>query len=76
LLVRDLKDRPLDRIYLIGEGYDSCSQAVSKDTRIVRMEMVDLQRQFEALLKAGDVVMLKGSNSTGLYRFADRFRQN
>jgi len=74
-LLAELRQAPFDRVYLLGDGFAACRDRVAGDPRFAVIGLDDLEDILPGALVPDDRVVVKGSLSTGLYRFMQRFRQ-
>jgi UDP-N-acetylmuramoyl-tripeptide--D-alanyl-D-alanine ligase len=66
-------DARLDRLILIGEEMQPLARVVAGEIQVVRATSVDdASDALLALLRPGDAVLVKASNSVGLARLVDR----
>ncbi|MEN8723484.1 MAG: UDP-N-acetylmuramoylalanyl-D-glutamyl-2,6-diaminopimelate--D-alanyl-D-alanine ligase [Alphaproteobacteria bacterium] len=64
----------VDRVYLVGAAVKSLAAKLGRERLALCVENTkELQSRLERDLRAGDVVMLKGSNGIGLSRIVDHF---
>ena len=66
----------VDRIFLVGAEMQHLSQALPRDLQQISAPTADeLWNQLQKALRAGDVLLIKGSNASGMGKLADRLRQ-
>lgn len=69
-LIEHVKSLGLDHVYTLGEGFDQVS-GLANHTHLDGPQ--DLLTVLRNETRAGDAVLVKGSNSTGLYQMVKRF---
>lgn len=75
-LARPVVDAGVDGIFLVGAEMQHLSEALPPDLQQVSAPTADeLWNQLQKALRAGDVLLIKGSNASGMGRLADRLRQ-
>lgn len=63
-------------IFLAGKGIEPLHKALAERTESIwAVKAKDFENQLKNTLKDGDLVLLKGSNASGINRLADRLRQ-
>lgn len=66
----------VDGVFLAGAEMQHLSEALPPDLQQVSAPTADeLWNQLQKALRAGDVLLIKGSNASGMGRLADRLRQ-
>lgn len=76
-LVPLLADASLSRVYLMGAGYADVWSALPARARGAWVDTLDaLEAALRSELEHGDLVLLKGSHSTGLHRLVSRLRKS
>ncbi|MDD7973016.1 UDP-N-acetylmuramoyl-tripeptide--D-alanyl-D-alanine ligase [Roseinatronobacter sp. HJB301] len=73
-LLMDLRNQAIDQVWLLGDEFMPVFDTVSQDTRFACIGLAELRQKFSAMIDPGDLIMVKGSNSTGLFRFMERYR--
>ncbi len=73
-LVEPIAAAGVDRLYLIGSQMDVLAQCVGRERlALATRDLEQTQAVLNRDLRAGDVVMIKGSNGIGLSRLVDHF---
>jgi UDP-N-acetylmuramoyl-tripeptide--D-alanyl-D-alanine ligase len=66
----------VDGVFLAGAEMQHLSEALPRDLQQISAQTADeLWNQLQKALRAGDVLLIKGSNASGMGRIADRLRQ-
>ena len=72
-LAEDLKEAEIDRVYLVGEKMKHLADNMDESIYCAHFNTLDdLELALLADLQDNDVVMVKGSNSSGMFRLVDR----
>jgi UDP-N-acetylmuramoyl-tripeptide--D-alanyl-D-alanine ligase len=69
-----LKEKPLEAAYLIGDEFKASLSEVDHDARLRLAVLDDLESILSQHADPGDVILVKGSNSTGLFQRLEKFR--
>jgi UDP-N-acetylmuramoyl-tripeptide--D-alanyl-D-alanine ligase len=63
-ILREVLGSRVDGVFLLGEGFSQAVSRVPRDPRIrVSAELDELRRRLTEWLRAGDLVLIKGSRS-------------
>ena len=66
----------VDGLFLVGAEMQHLSEALPPDLQQISAPTADeLWNQLQKALRAGDVLLIKGSNASGMGKIADRLRQ-
>ena len=72
-LADDLKDAEIERVYLVGDNMKHLAKNMDESIYCAHFTSLDkLELALLADLQDNDVVMVKGSNSSGMFRLVDR----
>ncbi|ABI77992.1 UDP-N-acetylmuramoyl-tripeptide--D-alanyl-D-alanine ligase [Hyphomonas neptunium ATCC 15444] len=75
-LASSVVEAGVDGVFLVGAEMQHLSEALPRDLQQVSAPTADeLWNQLQKALRAGDVLLIKGSNASGMGRIADRLRQ-
>lgn len=74
-LLNFLKEKPLDAVYLVGDELKASLPLVGNDPRFVILDVKNLEGILTQQVTAGDIILVKGSNSTGLFQHLSGFRK-
>lgn len=69
-----LKEQSMDSVYLVGDEFKACMPDVQDDGRFRFTTVGDLDGILLGEADAGDVFLVKGSKSTGLFSYLEKFR--
>lgn len=69
-----LGKQSIDDIHLVGDAFKACIANVQGDARFRFTNLDEIDQIFDRQTDAGDVILVKGSHSTGLFKYLDRFR--
>ena len=75
-LIHLLREKPLDTVYLVGDAFKAGLASTDHDGRFNILDLEDLENILTEQLAPGDVVLVKGSNSTGLFQNLSKFRMS
>ncbi|KAA0912993.1 UDP-N-acetylmuramoyl-tripeptide--D-alanyl-D-alanine ligase [Aquicoccus porphyridii] len=73
-LLKFLEEKPLESVYLVGDEFKASISAVGDDGRFRTTDLGDLENILTQQVSPGDVILVKGSNSTGLFQHLEKFR--
>jgi UDP-N-acetylmuramyl pentapeptide synthase len=73
-LLKFLKEKPLESVYLVGDEFKASISEVGDDGRFRTTDLSDLENILTQQASSGDVILVKGSNSTGLFQCLEKFR--
>ncbi|PVA09248.1 glutamate ligase [Pelagivirga sediminicola] len=73
-LLKFLGKQPMEFVYLIGSEFAACQSDIQDDARFRFISLENLDEVFRRQITAEDLLLVKGSNSTGLFQYLDRFR--
>ena len=66
----------VEGVFLAGAEMQHLSEALPRDLQQISAQTADeLWNQLQKALKDGDLLLIKGSNASGMGRLADRLRQ-
>ena len=75
-LAAPIVEAGVDGVFLAGAEMQHLSEALPRDLQQVSAQTADeLWNQLQKALRDGDVLLIKGSNASGMGRIADRLRQ-
>ncbi|UOA16548.1 Mur ligase family protein [Sulfitobacter dubius] len=75
-LLNLLKNKPLDAVYLVGDELKASLPLVGNDRRFTILDPKNLENILTQQVSTGDIILVKGSNSTGLFQRLSRFRKS
>lgn len=73
-LLKFLKEKPLESVYLVGDEFKASISEVEADGRFRTTDLGNLESILTQQASSGDVILVKGSNSTGLFQHLEKFR--
>ncbi|WP_051539729.1 Mur ligase family protein [Sulfitobacter sp. 20_GPM-1509m] len=75
-LIHLLREKQLDSVYLVGDAFKAGLASTDHDGRFNILDLEYLENILTEQLAPGDVVLVKGSNSTGLFQNLSKFRMS
>lgn len=75
-LLNLLREKPLDAVYLVGDELKMSLPLVGNDRRFTTLDPKNLENILRQQVSTGDIILVKGSNSTGLFQHLSKFRRS
>ncbi|MDN5788349.1 UDP-N-acetylmuramoyl-tripeptide--D-alanyl-D-alanine ligase, partial [Pseudorhodobacter sp.] len=73
-LIEYLATQPMDSVHLIGDDFRAAVREVRNDDRFHIIDLCDLDYILNQQVAGGDLILIKGSNSAGLFDYLGKFR--